>query len=157
MTGKRGLTLEERFWSKVDKSGTCWLWTAYTRRDGYGVINIDNVATQAHRVAWMLTHGPIEKGLHIDHMCYNTLCVRPVHLRAVTAKQNIENRSKVNKNNTSGVRGVTWDKRSSKWEARVKHERRNHHAGYYAELADAEAAVVAKRNELYTHNELDRK
>ena len=29
----------ERFWSKVDKSGDCWLWTASCARSGYGQYN----------------------------------------------------------------------------------------------------------------------
>jgi hypothetical protein len=31
-----------------------------------------------------------------------------------------------------------------------------YHVGYFADIADAEAAVIARRSELFTHNDLDR-
>ena len=33
---------------------------------------------------------------------------------------------------------------------------KRHHVGYFTTVQDAEAAVIAKRNELFTHNDLDR-
>jgi hypothetical protein len=72
----------------------------------------------------------------------------------VTRSQNAQNRAGLRANNTSGVHGVSRFKGG--WLATVCHEGHSYYAGYFAELADAEAAVIAKRNELFTHNDLDR-
>ena len=41
----------------------------------------------AHRVAWLLTYGEIERGKCIGQRCGNTLCVRPTHLVSGTKKE----------------------------------------------------------------------
>lgn len=62
-----------RFWSKVNKTGTCWLWTAGTDDDGYGAFD----ASRAHRIAWELASGqPIPEGLLACHTCDIRACVR---------------------------------------------------------------------------------
>jgi len=82
--------LERRFWSHVDKSGDCWLWTASTNGVGYGYIyGPDGKLVGAHRLAYELTVGPIPDGLHLDHLCRVTLCVNPAHLEPVTPRVNI--------------------------------------------------------------------
>lgn len=73
----------KRFWAKVNKTETCWLWTAGTMRKGYGSFWINGGNRSAHHVAWELLVGPIPEGASIFHDCGNHLCVRPEHLRAV--------------------------------------------------------------------------
>jgi hypothetical protein len=51
-------TDEERFWSKVDKSGSCWIWQASDVR-GYGIFRLNGHNRVAHRVAYMWANGPI--------------------------------------------------------------------------------------------------
>ena len=111
----------------------------------------------AHRVSFELASGPIPGGLSIDHICHNRGCVRPEHLRLATAKQNAENLSGLRKDNTSGVRGVFWNKANRNWRATICHNGALIYVGSYSTLAEAEAAVLAKRNELFTHNDLDRR
>lgn len=43
----------------------------------------------AHRWSYEFFYGPIEAGLHIDHLCEVKLCVNPVHLEAVTRSVNL--------------------------------------------------------------------
>lgn len=82
--------LRTRFWEKVDKSGTCWIWTATVSIGGrYGAIRVDRKMRPAHRVAYELERGPIPDGLEIDHLCGNTRCVRPDHLELVTHRENM--------------------------------------------------------------------
>jgi len=69
MAGKQ-FTLKEvtdRFWSRVNKSDGCWLWTSSLHPQGYGILhNIVFGTRRAHRIAWMLTHGDIQ---HDQFVC----------------------------------------------------------------------------------------
>lgn len=81
-------SVEERFWSKVDKTDTCWLWTA-SKSQGYGQFWDGKKMQYAHRVAYQFSGGIIPRGLVIDHLCRITSCVNPKHLEVVTHKENI--------------------------------------------------------------------
>ena len=142
-----------RFWSKVNKTDTCWLWTAALTSQGYGHFTQRSKYVAAHRFSYTLEHGPIAQGVEIDHKCHVKNCVRPEHLREATRKQNRENLSAAYKNSQSGVRGVSWHKANGKWATHVKHNGKSHYAGCYDRIEDAEAAVIAKRQELFTHNQ----
>jgi len=84
--------LAPTFWNKVDMAadGGCWQWLRYRDRQGYG--NVNNGVGQgnvlAHRVAWTLRHGVIAGDLTIDHICRNTSCVNPDHLRLMSRSEN---------------------------------------------------------------------
>lgn len=154
-----GLTVEQRFWSKVDKTGgpdTCWIWTASRNEFGYGRINIAGRAVKAHRIAFEWAKGPIPDGKVVDHICHTPSCVNPQHLRLATPKQNGEHRVRANKNSASGVRGVHWDKREKKWAAHVQHHRKRICLGYFDAIDQAAEAIRLKRLELFTHNDGDR-
>jgi len=87
-------TLAKRFWSKVNKTETCWLWTGSTSR-GYGSIRLggaDQPRPQVHRVAYELLVGPIPDGMEIDHLCRVRNCVNPDHLEPVTTSENLRRR-----------------------------------------------------------------
>lgn len=84
------LTIEERFWAKVNKgsSDNCWLWTACVDKDGYGFFWNGAKQGFAHRYAYEWFVGPIPKGLQIDHLCRVRNCVNPDHLETVTNREN---------------------------------------------------------------------
>lgn len=149
------------FWAKVNKSGGCWEWTASRSHNGYGEFRVrrngESALTRSHRVAYTLAHGPIPDGMQIDHTCHNRACVNPAHLRLATARQNHENLSGPIGNNTSGVRGVFRAARGRPWRAAVGHDGGQIHLGKFDTRDEAEAAAIAKRNEIYTHNDLDRR
>lgn len=144
-----------RFWSKVDKSGECWIWTAGLDSHGYGQFYFDGKPSKAHRAAFPASGLALPSSI-LDHTCHNRVCVRPSHLRPSTTKQNRENLSGPMVNNKSGVTGVHWVADRKRWRAMVAHNGRQYFVGRFKDLADAEAAVIAKRNELFTHNDLDR-
>jgi hypothetical protein len=149
--------VEARMWSHVDKTEDCWTWTASRNQCGYGRMKVEGRLVVVHRLSYEFAHGPIPAGMELDHTCHNRACVRPEHLRQVTRKQNNENRKGARTGALSGERGVFWDKASGKWRAGVIHNGENHYLGRFATIAEAKSVVVAKRNELYTHNDLDRK
>lgn len=80
----------ERFWSKVDKSGECWEWTASIRPNGYGQFYFNGSSIYAHRYSAMLVHGPLDKDIYVCHTCDNKKCVRPEHLFLGLAKHNTQ-------------------------------------------------------------------
>lgn len=96
-TGGISMPIDARFWSKVDKTGDCWVWTAGTRGRGshrYGAIRINGKNRSAHRVSWELTNGPIPGGLVVCHHCDNPPCVRPDHLFLGTVQDNALDRDR---------------------------------------------------------------
>lgn len=113
----RGLPVEQRFWMKVDRTDTCWLWTASKTRNGYGMfgVSIDGKVTTspAHRWAYEMLVGPIPTGLQIDHLCRVRHCVNPAHLEPVTGTQNIR-RGWVARRRERGL-PATW--RDGEWSA----------------------------------------
>ena len=88
----KGPTTEQRFFAKVRKTDTCWIWTGSVWH-GYGNFFFNRKVCQAHRVSWVLAGKKLpEKPLVLDHMCRNQVCVNPAHLRVVTPRINaIEN------------------------------------------------------------------
>ena len=143
-------TFDERFRAYVQESDGCHLWTAATSR-GYGVLRDGRRLVRAHRYAWELVNGPIPAGLEIDHVCRVRHCVNPAHLRLATRKQNTENVG-VRRDSRTGARGVRMTPRG-RFRAEVRHNGRAYSAGVFATLEEADAAVRAKRAELYTHSE----
>jgi hypothetical protein len=147
-------TVAERFWPKVDKTEDCWLWTACIRKDGYGSFRVLNKTLLAHRVAYALVRGVVPE-LDLDHTCHTRHCVNPAHLRPVTHKQNLENRQGAQANSASGIRGVSWDKKSQKWRGYVTHNKVRLSLGFFDSPEQAEAVVKAKRLEVFTHSDMD--
>jgi hypothetical protein len=82
----------KRFWSRVEKTEGCWLWTGYCEAAGYGTLEISVKGKRrkayAHRLAYELTYGAIPAGLFICHHCDNPPCCNPDHLFVGTAGEN---------------------------------------------------------------------
>lgn len=82
-------TTAERFFAKVNKTDSCWLWTGAKHVFGYGCFKVKSYTlVAAHR--WSYEHhvGLIPEGLTIDHLCRVPACVNPDHLEAVTQAEN---------------------------------------------------------------------
>ena len=81
-------SIEERFWSKVDRSGECWVWIGAKDDRGYGFFRVAPKTVRAYRFAYEMLVGPIPQGLELDHLCRNHSCVNPAHLDPVTHREN---------------------------------------------------------------------
>lgn len=94
---RRDLTaaLIARFHTKYQIAEGCWLWQAGKFPKGYGMVNIGRDINgkqhtdYAHRVAFVLAHGPIEPGAVVMHACDTPACVNPAHLALGTQGDNV--------------------------------------------------------------------
>lgn len=159
----RAGTLDDRFNRRTKRQGECLVWLGGKNTSGYGtIVTSSRVKVCAHRLSYERSVGPIPAGMVVDHICRNKACVDPSHLRLATTKQNGENLTGATARSTTGVRGVqfVWSRGKSGgiigYRGKAMHNGKVHHAGSYKTLAEAEAAVIALRNKLYTHNDLDR-
>lgn len=83
-------TLEERFWAKVKKTDSCWLWQGYIHPlTGYGTIQISGKPELVHAVSYKLVGKIIPEGMELDHLCRNRACVNPDHLEPVIHRDNV--------------------------------------------------------------------
>ena len=79
----------EDFWfciSAGEGPDDCCIWTGYQKKDKYGLLMYQGRLEHAHRLAWVLTRGPIPPGLCVLHYCDNPPCV--VHLFLGTRADN---------------------------------------------------------------------
>ena len=95
----------QRFWRRIKHDGECWIWTGAKRcgraRNGntqwYSTCTFKSKNESVHRLFYWAYKGKIAKGLELDHLCRNTLCVNPLHLEAVSHSENVK-------------RGTAWNK-----------------------------------------------
>ncbi len=88
----------ERFWSKTkrNESNGCLEWCAFTTE--YGRFFYNGRSWLAHRVAWVITKGPIPEGMVVCHKCDNPKCVDVEHLFIGTPQDNVNDREMKGRN-----------------------------------------------------------
>lgn len=79
---------EERFWERINKTESCWLWTGYTG-SRYGRLFDHGKTIPAHRLSYEIHKGPIPDGMYVCHSCDVTICVNPEHLFLGTQSENM--------------------------------------------------------------------
>jgi hypothetical protein len=108
---------------------------------GYRIISVAGTRYRAHRLAWLYVHSrfPDQEIDHIDHNPANNALS---NLREATGSQNCANARRA-RNNTSGFKGVTWDKQLLKWRARIIVKGRGYRLGSFESAEAAHAAYMA--------------
>lgn len=98
----RRARVADRFWKQVQKTDSCWIWTASLNKHGYGKAFYEGKTMSAHRLAYILTYGPVSDGINVCHSCdkdYPTndasyrRCVRPDHLFLGTTADNMKDKA----------------------------------------------------------------
>ena len=96
---------------------------------------------QLHR--W-ITEAP--DGMFVDHINHDTLNNTNDNLRICTNSENQQNRKGSDSDNkSSGIRGVTWNKRHGKWYSQLRVNGKQIHLGCFEKLADARSAAEGAR------------
>lgn len=123
-------------------------------KNGYISINHKKRFYKAHRLAWLYVYGEMPKG-EIDHINNVAGDNSIKNLRDVTRKQNGEN-TQVHKDNISGFKGVTFDKRKNNWFARIMHNRTTHYLGAYNSPELAAEAYKSAAKKFHSHNHVNK-
>lgn len=100
--------LSIRFWKKVHKTSSCWLWTGSVDKGGYGRIwSIQsNTRLRTHRYSWELHNGPIPEGAQVLHNCPdgdNPACVNPNHLFLGSNNDNVADMMKKGRHGSGAI------------------------------------------------------
>lgn len=117
------------------------------RINGYTTIKIDGTHYNAHRLAWLYVHGHLPDGV-IDHANGDRNDNRINNLRDVSQQKNTWNKKKP-KNNTSGVKGVYWNKRNKKFIAAIELDGKQIVIGRFDDISSAEIAIKNARNKIH--------
>lgn len=126
-------------WIKVDSIAGC------ERDDGYRVIHFGGRIHLFHRLVYLYFHGHVPK--YIDHIDQNPRNNKIENLRGISKRDNTYNTQKLWSHNTSGVRGVSWDKTNQKWTVRFKHNKKYLFLGYFDDIEEAKKARLQKEKE----------
>ena len=121
----------------------------YVDKDGYVRIGVNYKQYFAHTLAWLYVYDSWPS-LEIDHKNQIKNDNRIKNLRQVTRSENSQNKQ-LQKNNSSGFRGVDWHKTNQKWRAKIKIKNQLYHLGYFDSIEYAAKAYQAASEKLHTH------
>jgi hypothetical protein len=104
----KNMPLIERFFQKVDKSGSeahpdCWIWKGGKTSSGYGSFKYyqERSAIGSHVSSYLFHIGEVPKGMFVCHHCDNPPCVNPEHLFLDTNSGNMKDMFKKGRNGSS--------------------------------------------------------
>lgn len=115
---------------------------------GYIQILIRTRLYLAHRLAFLWMTGAWPRSPEIDHIDGDRTNNAWSNLREATRGQNAMNYGR-RSDNTSGVKGVRWEKRRNHWVVEVMIHGHKHYIGSFATLEEAKAARIEAANRLH--------
>lgn len=113
---------------------------------GYIIISLDGIPYKAHRLAWLYVHGEMPAAI-VDHINRDKTDNRIANLRLATRSENARNINR-RRDNTSGITGVTFLPKTSRWAAKLTVNSWNHFLGSFATKEEAIAARLKAEKEL---------
>ena len=136
---------KDLFW-KIPTKGHKIGQKAGSTYSGYCCIKFNGKLYKAHRLIYLMNHGELPQ--FIDHIDGNPLNNKIENLRPANKRENGYNR-KLNANNTTGVKGVTYDIATQKYRARVWANKKVHSLGFFDTIENAKKAVESCREQLH--------
>lgn len=140
--------------NKADKLPSYWhlSWNEDTQSFyAHGTIKKENGKTETVSLHRWVMDAP--KEMHVDHINHETLDNTDINLRLITQAENNQNLRLFRKNNTSGVRGVSWHKRKNKWQAAIRVNKIQIYLGLFNEIEEAENVVTEARKKYMPYSE----
>jgi hypothetical protein len=116
-------------------------------KKGYLRTKFDQRSYFVHKLVWLYVYGEWPSG-ELDHINRNKADNRITNLRLATRSQNQSNIG-LTKGNSTGVKGVTWNKRAQKFQASVKASGKNHYLGLFERADDAGMAYAAAARRIH--------
>lgn len=113
---------------------------------GYFKLWVDGKFYYLHRLIYLYHHGYLPN--EIDHIDRNPSNNKIENLRAVTRTVNNINQN-IKSNNTSGVKGVSWNKLNKKWEVYIDLGGKRKHLGLHKDFEFAELLACEARDLYY--------
>ena len=137
---------------KIKNTKTGKVLKASDNGHGYLIIDLyENAIRKTHKVHRLVANAfidnPNDKNC-VDHKDNNRTNNHISNLRFATSKENNQNR-KISSRNTSGCKGIYFNKKAKKWQARIMIDGIRVHIGYYDDLDDARTARVNRANEAF--------
>jgi len=118
----------------------------YIKKNGYGLVKVSGKQYLLHRIIFLHHHGFLSQ--EVDHIDGDPRNNKIENLRAAIHEQNMKN-SKNYSTNKSGTRGVTWHKRTQKWQVDVQVNKRTCYLGTFADKELAELVSIEARDLMY--------
>ena len=136
--------------TKLIKSRGSHKEVGYVSPKGYRMISIsvDGISkgVRSHRLAWFVYYGEMPNIIdHINGVRYDN---RIINLRSCNNQQNSFNKS-LNSNNTSGFKGVYYNKKSERWQSSIKINGKLNHIGCFSTSEEASKAYKEKAKEMH--------
>lgn len=135
-------------WRHYNSRGNCYYWAT----------EINNTPYQIHNLIWMmLNHEDVPEGMTINHIDNDTENNKIQNLNPELHTIQTYNR-RLQKSNSSGVRGVHWRSSNGRWIAAIREDGKQRHLGQSANIEDAIVLrikyMLENRTEIAYKNEI---
>ena len=133
-------------WKKKRKMNRALGTVAGSRHKRYLRVCIDQKLHMAHRIVWLWHYGFMPT--QIDHINGDRFDNRIENLREATQNENQYNTCKP-RNNTSGVKNVSWDRVKEKWRVELNKDNKRVFCKMFDDLELAELVAIEVREKFH--------